>query len=159
MLSVEILHDEIQPIDESLQDLIVRCLEAAAEREGVDGEVVVTLVNNERIHELNRQYRGVDRPTDVLSFAMNESGEGELDIYIDEEELDAFPNMLGDIVISVPKAKEQAAEYGHSLERELGFLAVHGFLHLLGYDHGTEEEEKEMFSRQEAVLQQIGLTR
>ncbi|WP_425266742.1 rRNA maturation RNase YbeY [Brevibacillus fortis] len=159
VLSVEILHEEIEPIDENLQNLLVRCLEAAAKLEDVQGEVVVTLVNNERIHELNRDYRGVDRPTDVLSFAMNEPGEGEMEIFIDEEEAGEFPNMLGDIIISVPKAHEQAEDYGHSFERELGFLTVHGFLHLLGYDHGTPEEEKEMFSRQEKVLEQIGLTR
>ncbi|WP_238933716.1 rRNA maturation RNase YbeY [Brevibacillus choshinensis] len=149
----------MEPISEHLQDLITRCLEAAAVREEVDGEVVVTIVSNERIHELNRDYRDVDRPTDVLSFAMNEPGEGEMEIFLDEDDLEEFPNMLGDIIISLPKAKEQAEDYGHSLDRELGFLAVHGFLHLLGYDHGTEEEEKEMFSRQEAVLEQIGLTR
>ncbi|ATF12622.1 rRNA maturation RNase YbeY [Brevibacillus sp. HB1.2] len=159
MLSVEILHEEIEPIDENLQNLLVRCLEAAAKLEDVQGEVVVTLVNNERIHELNRDYRGVDRPTDVLSFAMNEPGEGEMEIFIDEDEASEFPNMLGDIIISVPKAQEQAEDYGHSFERELGFLTVHGFLHLLGYDHGTPEEEKEMFSRQEKVLEEIGLTR
>lgn len=159
MLSVEILHEEIEPISEHLQQLLIRCIQEAAAREEVDGEVVVTLVNNERIHQLNRDYRGVDRPTDVLSFAMNEAGEDEMDIYIDESEFDDYPNMLGDIIISLPKAQEQAEEYGHSLERELGFLAVHGFLHLLGYDHGTEEEEKEMFSRQEEVLAKIGLTR
>lgn len=159
MLSVEILHEEIEPIDENLQNLLVRCLEAAAKLEDVQGEVVVTLVNNERIHELNRDYRGVDRPTDVLSFAMNEPGEGEMEIFIDEDEASEFPNMLGDIIISVSKAQEQAEDYGHSFERELGFLTVHGFLHLLGYDHGTPEEEKEMFSRQEKVLEEIGLTR
>jgi probable rRNA maturation factor len=159
LLSIEILHENIEPIDDALRALLERCLQAAAEREGVSGEVVVTLVDNERIHQLNREYRGVDRPTDVLSFAMNESGEGEMDIYMDEDDFETYPNMLGDIVISLPKAQEQAAEYGHSLERELGFLAVHGFLHLLGYDHGTEEEEKEMFSRQEEILQKIGLTR
>ena len=159
LLSVEILQEEIEPIADDLQELLIRCLQEAAAREEVDGEVVVTLVSNERIHELNREYRGVDRPTDVLSFAMNEAGEEEMDIYIDESEIDEYPNMLGDIVISLPKAKEQAKEYGHSLERELGFLAVHGFLHLLGYDHGTAEEEKEMFSRQEEVLEKIGLKR
>lgn len=159
MLSVEILHEEVEPISEHLQQLLIRCIQEAAAREEVDGEVVVTLVNNERIHQLNRDYRGVDRPTDVLSFAMNEAGEDEMDIYIDESEFDDYPNMLGDIIISLPKAQEQAEEYGHSLERELGFLAVHGFLHLLGYDHGTEEEEKEMFSRQDEVLAKIGLTR
>ena len=159
MLAVEILHEEIEPIDEGVQSLLVRCLEAAAVLEEVSGEVVVTLVTNERIHELNRDYRGVDRPTDVLSFAMNEPGEGEMEIFFDESEADEVPNMLGDIIISLPKAHEQAEDYGHSFERELGFLVVHGFLHLLGYDHGTPEEEKEMFSRQEAVLEQIGLTR
>lgn len=159
MLSIEILHEDIEPVSPSLLELLEQCLQAAAQREDVSGEVVVTLVSNERIHQLNREYRGVDRPTDVLSFAMNEAGEGEMDIYVVEEEIDEFPNMLGDIVISLPKAQEQANEYGHSLERELGFLAVHGFLHLLGYDHGTEEEEKEMFARQEEILQQIGLTR
>jgi probable rRNA maturation factor len=159
VLSVEILHEDIEPIDEHLQSLIVKSLEAAAVHEDVSGEVVVTIVSNERIHELNRDYRDVDRPTDVLSFAMNEPGEGEMEIFLDESDLEDFPNMLGDIIISLPKAKEQAEDYGHSLERELGFLAVHGFLHLLGYDHGSEEEEKEMFSRQDAVLEQIGLTR
>lgn len=159
VLSVEILHEEIEPIEERLQELIIQCLQTAAKREEVSGEVVVTLVNNERIHELNRDYRGVDRPTDVLSFAMNEEGEGEMEIFIDEDEIEDYPNMLGDIIISLPKTKEQAEDYGHSFERELGFLAVHGFLHLLGYDHGTEAEEKEMFARQEEVLQEIGLTR
>lgn len=159
MLSVEILHEEIDPIADDLQQLLIRCIQEAAAREEVDGEVVVTLVTNERIHELNREYRGVDRPTDVLSFAMNEAGEEEMDIFIEEDEFEDYPNMLGDIVISLPKAQEQAEEYGHSLERELGFLAVHGFLHLIGYDHGTAEEEKEMFSRQEEVLAHIGLTR
>jgi probable rRNA maturation factor len=156
---VEILHEEIDPIADDLQQLLIRCIQEAAAREEVDGEVVVTLVTNERIHELNREYRGVDRPTDVLSFAMNEAGEEEMDIFIEEDEFEDYPNMLGDIVISLPKAQEQAEEYGHSLERELGFLAVHGFLHLIGYDHGTAEEEKEMFSRQEEVLAHIGLTR
>ncbi|GAA4706247.1 rRNA maturation RNase YbeY [Brevibacillus fulvus] len=157
MLTIEIIQEET--IDDEIAALMEKCLQTAAELEEVSGEVVVTLVDDERIHELNRQYRGVDRPTDVLSFAMNETGEGEPEIFVEEEELADFPNMLGDIIISVPRAKEQAEEYGHSLQREMGFLAVHGFLHLLGYDHGTAEEEKEMFGRQEEVLAKIGLTR
>ncbi|MGE5704985.1 MAG: rRNA maturation RNase YbeY [Clostridia bacterium] len=159
MLQIEILNEYDQSLGEELLALIERCLVAAAEKEDVAGEVSVTLVDNERIHELNREFRGVDRPTDVLSFAMNEQGEEELDIYVDEEELDDFPNMLGDIVISIPKAKQQAEEYGHSFERELGFLAVHGFLHLIGYDHMNEADEKEMFARQDEILLSIGLTR
>ncbi len=159
MLTIEIINEQAEAIGEESEALIRKCLQAAADAEEVSGEVVVTLVDDARIHELNKQYRGVDRPTDVLSFAMNETGEDEPEIFFDEAEADEVPNMLGDIVISIPRAQQQAQEYGHSFERELGFLAVHGFLHLLGYDHGTEAEEKEMFSRQEAVLQSIGLTR
>ncbi|MGA9172876.1 MAG: rRNA maturation RNase YbeY [Thermoactinomyces sp.] len=133
---------------------IEKALQAAAAFEKLPPvEVAVTIVDNEKIHRLNQEYRGIDRPTDVLSFPLWEPDE---DWVIDEEE-EAV--MLGDIVISLPKAKEQAAEYGHTLERELGFLAVHGFLHLLGYDHETEQEEKEMFTRQEEILSQIGLQR
>lgn len=93
---------------------------------------------------------------------MNESGEDELDIIYEVEEgeaLEDVPDVLGDIIISVTRAQEQALEYGHSLERELGFLFVHGFLHLLGYDHQDETSEAEMMSKQEKVLSQVGLTR
>lgn len=159
MLTIEILNEQSEPITEELEELIRKCVQAAAELEEATGEVVITLVDDERIHELNRDYRGVDRPTDVLSFAMNETGEGEMEIFVDEEEIDEFPSMLGDIVISIPRTKAQAEDYGHSFERELGFLTVHGFLHLLGYDHGTTQEEQEMFGRQEEVLAKIGLTR
>jgi probable rRNA maturation factor len=89
---------------------------------------------------------------------MNEEGEDEMEIFLDEE-MDDMPNMLGDIIISIPKAQEQAEEYGHSFEREMGFLAVHGFLHLNGYDHETESEEREMFGRQEEILNRVRLTR
>ncbi|MFD1422952.1 rRNA maturation RNase YbeY [Laceyella tengchongensis] len=116
-------------------------------------EVSVTIVDNERIHQLNKEYRDVDRPTDVLSFPLWEPDE---EWVIDEEEERVA---LGDIVISLPKAKEQAEAYGHSLDREVGFLAVHGFLHLLGYDHETKEEEKEMFAKQEEILSLVGLHR
>jgi probable rRNA maturation factor len=139
--------------DKAVLEWIERCLSIAAEMEELPpAEVAVTLVNNEEIHRLNRDYRGVDRPTDVLSFPQWEP---------DEEWIVAAGERvpLGDIVISVPKAEEQAKEYGHSFTREIGFLSVHGFLHLLGYDHGTEEEEKEMFSRQEAVLSRVDLRR
>lgn len=150
-------------IGDSLIGLFETILAKAGEAEGVqDGEVALTFVNNERIHELNRDYRGIDRPTDVLSFAMNEGGEEEPDIVYEieeEEELSGLPDMLGDIIISVERAREQAEEYGHSLERELGFLFVHGFLHLLGYDHEDKEAEAVMIAKQEDVLAQVGLTR
>ncbi|WP_026074208.1 rRNA maturation RNase YbeY [Brevibacillus massiliensis] len=159
MLTIEIINEQDEEISAAVYQLIEQCLQTAAELEEVSGEVVVSLVDDERIHELNREYRGVDRPTDVISFALNEMGEDEPEIFVDEAEQDLFPNALGDIVISIPRTRAQAEDYGHSFEREIGFLAVHGFLHLLGYDHGTEEEEKEMFGRQEEVLQKMGLTR
>ncbi|MNC24406.1 Endoribonuclease YbeY [compost metagenome] len=149
-------------ITDALIALLDSILQKAGEAEGVEkGEVDLTFVDNERIHELNREYRGIDRPTDVLSFAMNEAGEDEPEIIyaFDDDEYGEVPNSLGDIIISVTRAKEQAEEYGHSLERELGFLFVHGFLHLLGYDHQDAESEAEMMSKQEHVLEQVGLTR
>ncbi|MEK5398756.1 rRNA maturation RNase YbeY [Paenibacillus sp. VTT E-133280] len=165
-MSLEIVWDNEQEEYEIKDDLIAlleSILKKAGEAEGIDqGEVALTFVDNTRIHELNLEYRGIDRPTDVLSFAMNESGEDELDIIYEVEEgeaLEDVPDVLGDIIISVTRAQEQAQEYGHSLERELGFLFVHGFLHLLGYDHQDEASEAEMMSKQEKVLAQVGLTR
>lgn len=155
-LDIEFVQELDQPVGEELLALMEKVLLTAAEMEEVTGEVVVTLVDNERIQELNRDYRGIDRATDVLSFAMNESGEDELEIIFEDDEA---PNMLGDIIISVPKALEQADEYGHTLEREMGFLSIHGFLHLLGYDHQDEEQEKEMFGRQEVILAHVQLNR
>ncbi|WP_342562444.1 rRNA maturation RNase YbeY [Paenibacillus sp. FSL R7-0345] len=150
-------------ITDALIALLDSILQKAGAAEGIDkGEVDLTFVDNDRIHELNLEYRGIDRPTDVLSFAMNEAGEDEPEIIYasrDNEEFAEVPNTLGDIIISVTRAKEQAEEYGHSLERELGFLFVHGFLHLLGYDHQDAESEAEMMSKQEQVLAQVGLTR
>ncbi|AEH47180.1 rRNA maturation RNase YbeY [Parageobacillus thermoglucosidasius] len=148
--------DETNEVTKEQMEMIERLLNYAAETEHVpDGaEVGVSFVDNERIRIINRDYRGKDQPTDVISFALEEKGEGEIEIV----GADA-PLLLGDIIISIPKAKEQAEEYGHSFMRELGFLAVHGFLHLLGYDHKTEEEEKIMFSKQKDILEQYGLTR
>ncbi|MGL5295842.1 MAG: rRNA maturation RNase YbeY [Culicoidibacterales bacterium] len=118
-------------------------------------EVSITLMNNTQIQEINRDYRGKDQPTDVISFAF-EDNDDEFPIFGMNEEI---PRVLGDIFISLERGREQANEYGHSFERELGFLAVHGFLHLLGYDHMNEAEEKIMFTKQEAVLQAFDLQR
>ena len=112
-------------------------------------EFNVIFVDNEYIHKLNKDYRGIDRPTDVITFAL-EDGE--------EVDLNAW-RILGDIYISIDKAKEQATEYGHPFLRELAFLTVHGFLHLLGYDHMNKEDEKIMFSEQEEILNGYGITR
>jgi probable rRNA maturation factor len=115
-------------------------------------EVSLVLADDEYIHTLNLQYRGKDCPTDVLSFALNEGEEPEV---IDGPE----EVLLGDIIISVETAARQAAEYGHSLERELAYLTVHGILHLLGYDHMTEEEKQEMRHEEEHVLSLLGIDR
>lgn len=155
-LTIEFVQELDHPVEEEILGLMEKVLITASKLEKVTGEVVVTLVTNERIQELNRDYRGINRATDVLSFAMNESGEDEPEIIFEEEEA---PNMLGDIVISVQRAMEQAKDYGHTLEREMGFLSTHGFLHLLGYDHQDAEEEKEMFARQEKILSHVQLTR
>ncbi|SMF88535.1 probable rRNA maturation factor [Paenibacillus uliginis N3/975] len=150
-------------ISDDLISLLERILQQAGTVEGVtEGEVDLTFVDDDQIHELNKEYRGIDRPTDVLSFAMNEETDEELQIIYeldDEDELGNVPDVLGDIIISVPRAKLQSEEYGHSLERELGFLFVHGFLHLLGYDHQDEASEAVMMGKQEAVLAEVGLTR
>lgn len=135
--------------------LIRRCCHAVLELEKFDGsaEVSVTFVDNARIHELNKQYRNIDRETDVLSFPLGENG-----IY--DTNLDTGAKMLGDIVISVEKAVEQAELYNHPLQREIGFLTVHSMLHLLGYDHEAGGlEEVHMREKEETVLTQIGWKR
>ena len=123
-----------------------------------DTEMSVTFMDNAAIQVINRDYRDKDQPTDVISFALEEETEEELPIIFDDE-MPAMPRNLGDIMISVERAKEQASEYGHSYDRELGFLALHGFLHINGYDHMTTEDEKEMFGLQKEILDAYGLKR
>ena len=127
--------------------------ETAGRMYGVSaGEVSVTLTDNAYIQTLNKKYRQIDRPTDVLSFALNEG---------EEPQITGAPefNVLGDIVLSVERAKEQAAEYGHSLRREIAFLTVHGMLHLLGYDHIEDTDRLEMEREQKAVMEKLGIAR
>ncbi len=155
ILTIDIL-DETEQVTAEQQEFVTNLLEFAAIQEKVKegSEVSITFVDNERIHEINKEYRQKDAPTDVISFAMEEMGEGEIEIKGTD-----VPAVLGDIIISIDRTREQAEEYGHSYERELGFLAIHGFLHLLGYDHMNEEDEKVMFSRQKELLDQYGLAR
>ncbi|MDR1473319.1 MAG: rRNA maturation RNase YbeY [Lactobacillales bacterium] len=124
----------------------------------IDSEMSVTFMDNLDIQTINRNYRGKDAPTDVISFGMEEKGKEELPIFLDEE-METLPRNLGDIMISIEKAKEQAKAYGHSYKRELGFLAIHGFLHINGYDHQTSKEEKEMSKLQKEILDAYGLRR
>ena len=158
--------DETGQVLEEILKQTQEILEFAAQKTGKEKkEMAVTFVSNERSHELNLEYRDTDRPTDVISLEYKP----ELDIAVDEEDLldhpelaemlDDFDAYIGELFISVDKAREQAEEYGHSFEREMGFLAVHGFLHINGYDHYTPKEEAEMFGLQEEILTAYGLTR
>ncbi|MBZ2022472.1 rRNA maturation RNase YbeY [Streptococcus sanguinis] len=158
--------DETGQVSEEILKQTQEILEFAAQKTGKEKkEMAVTFVSNERSHELNLEYRDTDRPTDVISLEYKP----ELDIAVDEEDLLDHPELaemledfdayIGELFISVDKAREQAEEYGHSFEREMGFLAVHGFLHINGYDHYTPKEEAEMFGLQEEILTAYGLTR
>lgn len=152
---------EKEEVTEELESVIKKCVLHTLEYEdcNFDAEVSVTITDNERIREINRETRGIDAPTDVLSFPM---------LYFDDDgnviESD-FDNdgellMLGDIVISAERAREQATEYGHSMVREIAFLTVHSMLHLLGYDHVDDEEgERIMFAKQKEILEELGITR
>jgi probable rRNA maturation factor len=148
--------DETNNVANEQIDEIEKLLNFAAAKLAIEegSEVSVTFVTNERIQEINREYRDKDAVTDVISFALEELGEGEIELIGAN-----MPRILGDIIISTAKAEEQAKEYGHSFMREFGFLAVHGFLHLLGYDHMTEEDEREMFTLQKEILDEYGLKR
>ena len=135
----------INETKKTVKEVVSAVLESEHENDGAT--VSVTFVDNERIRELNREFRNIDRATDVLSFPADEpvvEGEG---------------RFLGDIALSLERAKTQSEEYGHSFKREVAFLTAHSVLHLLGYDHMTPDEEKEMFSKQEKVLKDMGITR
>ena len=144
------------PPPEDMERLIEQCTAAALEEEELgeyDAQVSVTLVDNEGIRALNNEHRGIDRATDVLSFPLG-----------DEEGFDTDPEtgaiLLGDIVLSLERAREQAEEYGHSYRREVAFLLAHSLFHLLGYDHElSEEEERLHFAKQEKILEKLGITR
>ncbi len=127
---------------DSLLDLAIDKLE-------VDGIFSIIFIGDEKMHEMNLHYRGVDRTTDVLSFALNDS----------KDEIEVGIEVLGDIFVSIPKMLEQAKTYGHSAKRELSFLCIHGLLHLLGYDHMNKEDEDVMFSLQKEVLDEAGITK
>lgn len=141
---------ETLAFSEQLQKFLEKVVSYTLEREGVnpDAEVSISFVDNTEIHHLNLTYRGIDRPTDVLSFPQYE-GVGEI------QQIEC----LGDVVISIEKAQEQAADYGHSFEREMAYLTVHSLYHLLGYDHDTEENTKKMREKEEKVLHALGIIR
>ena len=147
MNEINITNSTNETIDEKL---LYKVANYALEYEKVSNAVLnIIIVDNEYIHKINREYRGVDRETDVISFALE-----------DDDTFVKLPiRVLGDIYISIDRVKSQALEYGHSETREISFLTVHGILHLLGYDHMKEEDEKVMFAKQEEVLNRYGITR
>lgn len=151
-----LINDETR-IDANLMETLRK---AAAICIGMDNvEISLSFVSLEEIHELNREYRGVDSPTDVLSFPMFENLEeikeyGQQIADLEEEDIP-----IGDVVICMDKIREQAAEFGHSQERETAYLFTHSILHLLGYDHMTDEDKKEMRKREEEVMAELSLTR
>ena len=155
MLLIDFI-DETNIVEEKDTELVSSLLQFAAKEEGIteECELSITFVDNEAIRDINREYRGKDSATDVISFAMEEMGEGEIEIIGA-----GMPRVLGDLIISIDQTKLQAEEYGHSFERELGFLALHGFLHLLGYDHIEKQDEIVMFNRQKDILDRYGLSR
>lgn len=152
------LYDETNHLDEKTIEWMEELLQFSAKRLKITGEseVSITFVSNEKIKEINREYRDKDAVTDVISFAVED--EDDIFMQLDMEDV-SFPRDLGDIFISYDRAVEQAKDYAHSVDRELGFLLVHGFLHLNGFDHMTESDEKTMFGLQEEILNEYGLKR
>lgn len=147
-----VFDNEVENFENNYEQDFTVIIEQALKTLGIEDDVEVScvLVDDERIHEINREYRHIDRSTDVISFAMEDN---------DQFYVEGMPRTLGDIFISVDHAKKQAEEYGHSLRREMCFLFTHGILHLLGYDHMTDEQEKEMFGLQDQILGALSIER
>lgn len=147
-----VFDNEVENFENNYEQDFTAIIEQALKTLAIEDDVEVScvLVDDERIHEINREYRHIDRSTDVISFAMEDN---------DQFYVEGMPRTLGDIFISVDHAKKQAEEYGHSLRREMCFLFTHGILHLLGYDHMTDEQEKEMFGLQDQILGALSIER
>ena len=154
----EIIYKDIKPQEEyekTIEKVITECYK----QENIENTkliVTITLTTPENIQEINKEYRNIDRTTDVLSFPMFEKQE--LEEKIKKQEFQ-YTDILGDIIISIDKVREQAKEYGHSFERELSYMIVHGFYHLMGYDHIKEEDKKMMRPKEEEVLSKLGINR
>jgi len=148
MNQVEIINQTNEEINEL--ETIKKLVDFTLKYQNIENAIFnIIIVDNKTIHELNKEYRGIDRPTDVISFALED----------DSSFVKLEYRVLGDIYISIEKVREQAKEYGHSFLRELSFLTVHGILHLLGFDHMNKEDEKVMFKLQELILSEYGVKR
>ena len=148
MSEVELINNVNEEIEELKE--VKKFIDFSLEYLKLDNVIFnIIIINNEEIHKINKEYRGIDRPTDVISFALED----------DDSFISLDKRILGDIYISIDKAREQSIEYGHNLLRELCFLTIHGILHLLGYDHMKPEDEKVMFELQERILSEYGIKR
>lgn len=154
----EIIYEDVEP-NEEYEKTIKKVLEECYKTENLTKSkliITITLTTPEKIRQINNEYRQIDKATDVLSFPMFEKSE--LDEKIKKQEF-LHEDVLGDIIISVQKVEEQAKEYGHSFERELSYMVVHGFYHLMGYDHIEEKDKIIMRPKEENVLSKLGITR
>lgn len=156
--TTQIEYLDIEP-NEEYEDVINEVIEKCFQEEKLNNTniyISITLTNPENIRKINKEYRKIDKETDVLSFPMFEKDEIDAIIESKEYEID---DVLGDIVISIDRVKEQAKEYGHSFKRELAYMVVHGFYHLMGYDHIKEEDKEKMRPKEEKILQALNITR
>jgi probable rRNA maturation factor len=147
-MEIEIFNETKENLDEYIDTIKKVLLHGLDKLKTGDVTFNIIIVDNPYIHKLNKEYRNIDRETDVITFALE-----------DDDTFNPDERILGDIYISIDKAKSQSIEYGHSLERELCFLSVHGMLHLLGYDHMNKEDERVMFKLQEDILDEMGIKR
>lgn len=161
---VKILIEDLQnmvEVQEELRDKIEKLVDLSLQSEGIrlDSQVSIYFVDNESIRKINKDTRDIDKATDVLTFPIAEFYKGVIKSTLGDVDVDCKLLILGDIVVSLEKAREQASEYGHSMEREILFLITHGMYHILGYDHMTETEEREMMKKQELVLAKLNIKR
>ena len=154
MNKYEIIYKDIKEED-SYEEIVKKVFDKCFEEDS-KLYITVTFTNPENIQEINKQYRNIDRATDVLSFPMFEKEE--LEQKIKQKDFE-HEDILGDIIISIEKVEEQAKEYGHSFERELSYMLVHGFYHLMGYDHMEEEDKKKMRKKEENILEKLNILR
>ncbi|HOP99437.1 MAG TPA: rRNA maturation RNase YbeY [Acetivibrio clariflavus] len=155
---IENLQDKIE-LTSDMEELVRKAVDISLSIENfsIPSEISIMFVDNQHIREINREYRKIDKPTDVLSFPIVDMYDGVINSDSGDFDLDEELLLLGDIIVSLEKTKAQAEEYGHSFERELAFLVTHGVFHLLGYDHDTPEREEKMISKQYAVLKALNL--
>ena len=154
----EIIYKDIEP-NNKYEKTIKKVLEQCFKEEKIENSklsITITLTNPENIQKINKEYRNIDKPTDVLSFPMFEKQE--LEEKIKNEDFE-HEDILGDIIISIQKVQEQAKEYEHSFERELSYMVVHGFYHLMGYDHIKEEDKAQMRPKEEKILNDLKIQR